>query len=162
MCCLEKRQDPSPYIKTARWCHSYRLLSPTLFSGLRKLLVLALSRGREQAAVPRKGRSLHTLILYLFWRAHFIKDHLPEWLRGQTRIEFLPICYALRAQVQILQWSNLFAFCLPVQLTFFFFSAISPSPWRPASATVAPGEGSRDATAISPQLVVESLETVRT
>ena len=34
-----------------------------------------------------------------------MKDHLPERLRGQTRIDFLTICYAMRAQVQILQWS---------------------------------------------------------
>ena len=37
-----------------------------------------------------------------------MKDHLPERLRGQTRIDFLTICYAMRAQVQILQWSNFF------------------------------------------------------
>lgn len=34
---------------------------------------------------------------------------MPEWLRGQTRTSFLTICYALRAQVQILLWSHLFA-----------------------------------------------------
>lgn len=44
---------------------------------------------------------------------------MPERLRGQTRISFLTICYAMRAQVQILLCSFLF----------FFSGCFHRSPW---------------------------------